>query len=312
MSFAKFSFDIIDVACNKSQNAISYGPIESEKDIPYDNNTDNEYLKLDIYAKKFDSSIKHPVIINFHGGGFVSGDKKYRRGIADYFLNQLSEENFLYINANYRLANGKDIVFPTPVQDCAKAMQWVVDNQEKYNFDMDNIFVSGDSAGAYLAMCMLNLTLNNDYAESIGAVKPNLKVKGGFLGCGPYDVLTALDTVIYGLKVGTIVGKPFTGLKKVNKETIQSYEKLREINPINYVSEEYPVLFFAHTDYDELCPGHATIVINKLKELGVESHEYHLDKKQGVNHCFFLTQKNKYGEECYAQAIAYFKEMVRK
>lgn len=312
MSFAKVSFDFIDVACNKSQNAISYGEIECEKDIPYDDSVDSEYLKLDIYAKKFDASIKHPLIINYHGGGFVSGDKKYRLGIANYFVNKLSEENFMYINANYRLADGKNIVFPTPVQDSAKVLQWIIDNKDKYNFDMNNIYVSGDSAGAYMGICMINLTLNNDYAERIGAVKPNLKFKGGFLGCGPYDVISALDTVIYGLKVGNIVGKPFTGMKKVNKDTINDYKYIYEINPINFVSDEYPEIFFVHTDYDELCPGHATIVINKLNELGINSHEYHLSKKQGVNHCFFLTQKNKYGEECYTQAIEYFKEMVAK
>lgn len=308
MAFAKTVFDAIDILCKNDQNAISYGEMQCEKDLVYD--ASHKYGKLDIYAKEFDSSIKHPLIINYHGGGFVAGDKKYRKGFADYFVNKLVDEKIYYINANYRLCNGKDVVFPTPIVDCANVLKWVEENKDKYNFDMDQVYVSGDSAGGYVCICMTNLTLDNDYAESIGAYKPSFKFKGGFFGCGPYNILSSLKTKLYGLNVGEIVGKPVTGLKKIDDEAISNYKWLKEINPMNYVSAEYPEIFFVHAEYDEFCPGHAKDLMAKLDEIGVKHESYYMGNKQAVNHCFFLSQKSKVGQEALAQSIEYFKRKM--
>ena len=308
MSFAKFVFDVIDKVCKNDQNAISYGEMQSEKDVVFDDS--HKYGKLDIYAKEFDSSVKHPRIINYHGGGFVAGDKKYREGLADYFVNNLVDEKVYFINANYRLANGKDVVFPTPIIDCANVLKWVEENEEKYNFDMNNVYLCGDSAGGYVCICMVNLTLDNDYAESIGAYKPNFKFKGGLFGCGPYNILSSLKTKLYGLNVGEIVGKPMTGLKKVDDEAIKNYKWLKEIEPMNYVSAEYPEIFFIHAEYDEFCPGHAKTVMAKLDELGVPHEDFYMEDKQIVNHCFYLSQKNEKGKMALSQAVEYFKRMM--
>lgn len=308
MSFVKFLFDTIDAVCNKDQNGISYGDMEEILDIEYDSSFD--LGKLDLYAKKFDSSIKHPLIINYHGGGFVAGDKKYRKGLASYFVNKLEDKNIIYLNANYRVCEGKEITFPTPVIDCSNVLKWVEENQEKYNFDMDHIYLSGDSAGGYMAICMLNLTLDNDYAERIGAYKPHIKIKGGMFGCGPYDVLSALSTKLLGMNVGAMVGKPFTGIDKVSEESIQGYKWLYEVDPMNYVSKDYPEIFYIHAEYDEFCPGHAKNLIAKLKELGVPSQEYYVPEKLQVNHCFFLSQKSKLGQEALSQVAEYFRNSM--
>lgn len=307
---AKALFDIIDTVANNDQNAISFGHLEVERDIIYDYT--HMLGKLDIYAKHFDSSVKHPLIINYHGGGFVAGDKKYRKGFADYLINNLADENVYLINANYRLCDGKNIIFPTPIVDSSKVLKWVWENATKYNFDLENVFLCGDSAGAYVGICMLNLSLDNDLAERIDAYKPPFRFKGGLLGCGPYNIISSLKTSLLGVNVGQIVGKPVTGLEEVNDDSVASYHWLHEIEPMNFVSREYPELFLIHAEHDEFCPNHGKILLDRLNELGVKNNDYFLSEKLPINHCFFLSQKNEKGKEALEESVKYFKRKIHE
>ena len=51
--------------------------------------------------------------------------------------------------ANYRLSPG--VMHPAHVQDAAAATAWVYNNIAEFGGDPQNIYVSGHSAGAYLA-----------------------------------------------------------------------------------------------------------------------------------------------------------------
>ena len=79
---------------------------------------------------------------------------------------------------------------------------------------------------------------------------------------------------------------------------------------MNYVSAEYPEIFFIHAEYDEFCPGHAKTVMAKLDELGVPHEDFYMEDKQIVNHCFYLSQKNEKGKMALSQAVEYFKRMM--
>ena len=96
--------------------------------------------KLDIYIPEDDKITD--VLIYFHGGGMVRGDKT--SGINyEYLVNA----GIIIVSANYRMY--PEAKFPDFIEDAAMVVNWVRENGSKYA-KVGKIFVGGSSAGAYL------------------------------------------------------------------------------------------------------------------------------------------------------------------
>ena len=107
-----------------------------DKDIPY--RKDVERCALDVLynvERKGD-----PVIVWFHGGGLVKGNKSIPSG--------LKGKNCVVVAAGYRLYPGVSVA--EIIDDAAAAVAWIVKNISKYGGDPGRIVLSGHSAGAYL------------------------------------------------------------------------------------------------------------------------------------------------------------------
>lgn len=98
-----------------------------------------EKCQLDIRLPA-DTSKKFPVLIYFHGGGITGG----RRGGPD-----LTAEGIGLVAPSYRLSPKAKC--PDYLNDAADALAWTFKNIEKYGGDTNRIFVSGGSAGSYIA-----------------------------------------------------------------------------------------------------------------------------------------------------------------
>ncbi|MDR6967087.1 acetyl esterase/lipase [Flavobacterium arsenatis] len=100
----------------------------------------NERCVLDIY---YPENIKDfPTVIWFHGGGLTQGEKEIPQA--------LTKKGIAVIGVNYRLS--PKIKSPKYIEDAAAAVAWAFANIEKYGGSRSKIFVSGHSAGGYLAM----------------------------------------------------------------------------------------------------------------------------------------------------------------
>ena len=87
-----------------------------------------------------------PVIVYFHGGGWVIGDL----GSHDTVCRELAvRSGSALISVDYRLA--PEHVFPAAVDDAIAATKWVADNAVELGVDASRIAVAGDSAGGNLA-----------------------------------------------------------------------------------------------------------------------------------------------------------------
>ena len=103
----------------------------------------DEYMRqrcvLDIYYPE--DAKDYATIVWFHGGGLTGGNKE----IPDY----LKEKGVCVVAPNYRL--NPHVNSPKYIQDAAAAVAWVFKNIAAYGGDPSLIFVSGHSAGGYLA-----------------------------------------------------------------------------------------------------------------------------------------------------------------
>ena len=120
----------------------SYRPTEVEMtaDIAYGA---HERQRLDVHVdtRRRDLGLQ-PVVMYFHGGGFVRGSKETSRNVADYF----ASIGLVGVSATYRLA--PDAKWPEGARDVNSAVQWVREYIGQYGGDRDRIFLIGKSAGA--------------------------------------------------------------------------------------------------------------------------------------------------------------------
>lgn len=87
-----------------------------------------------------------PLLVYYHGGGFVIGDLDTHDSVCR-FLAEFGGCRVLSIE--YRLA--PEHPFPAPVEDAVAAFAWAVEHAAELNADPGRIAVGGDSAGGNLA-----------------------------------------------------------------------------------------------------------------------------------------------------------------
>lgn len=93
-----------------------------------------------------DTSGLAPLMVYFHGGGWIHGNMDFY-SIYLRYLSQVTESNILLID--YHLA--PKFKFPTAIEDCYDALLWAIDGAKYWKIDPDRIFIAGDGAGANLA-----------------------------------------------------------------------------------------------------------------------------------------------------------------
>lgn len=87
-----------------------------------------------------------PVVIYYHGGGFVGGTA----GLVDPVCRTLANKTgAVVVNVDYRLA--PENPYPAAAEDAYAVLEWVGKNAGEIGGDPSRIAVSGDSAGGNLA-----------------------------------------------------------------------------------------------------------------------------------------------------------------
>lgn len=133
----------------------------TEQNIPYRatekaDEAMKERCALDIHYPEGGKDL--PVIVWFHGGGLTRGKR--------FLPEELKNQGIVVVAPGYRLSPG--VKSPTYVEDAAAAVAWVYENIGRYGGSTDKIYLSGASAGGYLA-AMLGLDKKYLAAHGIDA-----------------------------------------------------------------------------------------------------------------------------------------------
>lgn len=244
------------------------------KDIEYE--TSNDYLTkkgkktslLDIiYDEKQKGKFvegKYPVFLNIHGGGWIEGDKKMRRGYCQH----MAREGALTINVSYGL--GPKYQLQDYVRQLYKALEWIVANADKYDMDLNNIIVSGDSAGGHLSMELINCQARKEYREHFGLPDVDLKFKGVILNCPAID----FEGKIINLPIVRTMTYHCTGIKNY-KKLEKEYEYYEELQVHHGVTKDFPRMFLNNGLQDIFTNSGSKKLKKALDDIGVK-YEYYM------------------------------------
>ena len=101
-------------------------------------------IPVRVYASDGDNL---PVVMYYHGGGWVLGDIESHDGTCKQLLAELGEAAI--VSVDYRLA--PEHKYPAAADDCYAAAAWVAENGAEIGVDGSRMAVAGDSAGGNLS-----------------------------------------------------------------------------------------------------------------------------------------------------------------
>lgn len=108
---------------------------------------ENQQITLRVYyPPNAELNPNKPVMLFFHGGGFVFSNIDQYDAACRWMTLALG---IPIVSVNYRLA--PEYKFPTQIEDAYTALEWLANNLDLINLSSQKIIVAGDSAGGTLA-----------------------------------------------------------------------------------------------------------------------------------------------------------------
>jgi acetyl esterase/lipase len=203
---------------------------------PYDRDV------LDFFQAK--TTNPAPVLIYYHGGGWIGGDKK------SFNPAPVLRSGISLVAVNYRFTTGTPDAapYPAPMLDSARALQFVRSKAEEWHLDPNRIALTGSSAGAVISMW---IAYRDDMAKA-DSTDPIERFSTRVTCIIPQAGPTTLDPKLILQRVGgppTIhpAITPFFGVKSVTELNTPEKQKLiDDASPLHHVTKDDPPTFLLY------------------------------------------------------------------
>lgn len=292
-----FNFD--NYAKYKWCNELNYPSVTVDYEVCF-SESNPEVCKCDLlYAKENKAYKKYPVLVNIHGGGWIIGDKKNSKG----FCLQIADSGVFVMNINYGLP--PKYKFPYQIQTHFEALKWLEDNADKYNLDLDNVLVSGDSAGAHMSAVVATCQASPEYGEALGIRPSKIKLKGALLFCGMYDLHIWNGMPMDKVPIARSMMQEYLGVKDVKSSPFYNL-----VSPLPYINGNMPRTFIVSGKIDVMTMGEEKKLEEKLKANGVDYVTYRNNSFPNSFHDFVLLAFTNEAKKCMKASIEFIKETV--
>jgi acetyl esterase/lipase len=132
---------------------------------------------LDVYLRR--DGTKKPILIDIHGGGFITEDKSMNRMFGNY----MATLGYAVFELTVRLAYPEFTVFDQ-IEDIDKAVRFVISHADEYECDPSRLYIAGHSSGGVLAVAEALLCVDPLMRFDYGIEERNYIYKGVITDCG--------------------------------------------------------------------------------------------------------------------------------
>ena len=218
-------------------------------------NKDGIDLSLQILTPKLrrnDTNSKYPLVL------FIQGSRWMKQNVYQNLvvMGDFARRGYVVSIVEYRPSD--KAIFPAQIEDTRDAVNFMINNANKYNVDTNNVFVWGTSSGAHTALFTVIPLSDNDntipYMNAIIAYYP------------PTDILEMRNDP---LKSTTGDAESPEGILIGRKNVYDFPEEAKKASPYYEISkaDNLPPIFLAHGDSDSVVPfSQSKILADKLKE----------------------------------------------
>ena len=255
-------------------------------DISYGSGEANQF---DLYVPADNSRSSYGLIVYLHAGGFTSGDKSGDAGILEW----LCSKGYVTAGINYTLFSEEhpEASVYSQSMEIKESIPFVIAEAEKLGYHIDEMAISGGSAGGCLALL---------YAYRDAEASP-VPVRMVFEAVGPSSFYPE-DWKSYGLDLknsdsdtaasglfGAMAGKEI----KAAFGTPEYDEEIKDISALLWVNENSVPTIMAYGKYDKVQPYEGSQRLLRALEENHVPHDYYLCTHSGHG----LQNDNKvYGE----------------
>ena len=226
--------------------------------VNYNKDTIQKHL-LDVYLP---SNIKNkvPLVVFVHGGGWLVNDKYADMGYMKKTVAEIVSNGYALASIDYRFAT--EAIFPAQIQDCNRAVSFLVDHADQYGIDKDRIAVMGFSAGGHLASLM-GLSKNNNIPDFfMPETTKAFDFKAVVDFYGPAELI---------LFPGANDPKSPEALL-IGAAPLDRPDLAKAASPVTYVDKDDPPFLLIHGEKDDMVsPRHSQLLSAWLTAQGVEN-----------------------------------------
>lgn len=236
-----------------------------------------------------------PVIVFYHGGSWLRGDKVTIR-IVHRFLDRMRREGWFVVAVNYTTSALRGL--GGPVANAHRSLTWLSREAADYGFDLDRVGLYGVSAGGHVALMAgsgagtrrARRALNRAGASPPAAWPLPFQPAFIFAECAPTDLVAMRD------------GDAFENSRTFG---IFPQHRLLELSPIRWVAEHLPPVLLFHGTADETV--HIDQSIDYADALRAAGGRATLEIWPGGNHAF-LNLPDEVWYEQETVGLAWFRE----
>lgn len=231
--------------------------LEIIKDIAYIDDGDQGHL-FDIY-RRIDGKKSDPVMINIHDGGLFASYKEVNAH-SNYAIAKMG---YTVVSLSYRRI--PETTLWHQVDDILAAFRYIDEHAKSLGINTDDLYISGDSAGALLTLFGVSLNDSAKLQEAFSIKGSSLKFKAAslvsiMLETQRKDIMSAISNVVCDEKDK---GKP--------------YERYL-LDPSKLLDDTDMVPIIQFTSAEDLIQKDSLKLCGLLEEKGIEHEMYNYEK----------------------------------
>lgn len=247
-------------------------------------------IRCQVYRPKAAGSVELPVMLYFHGGGFMVG----RSEDTEFLTRKICSQNGIVVmSVNYRLA--PEWPFPIGLDDCVAAYRWTLEEgAARLGVDADRVAFGGDSSGANFAA-----TAALRSRDLAGLPMPAAVVMLGLVCDFRFEQYDSFNEMA---PMGIVYDAAFAGFMRGAYARYEDWTH-PHVSPIEADLQGFPPAFVAVGTEDPMLDS-ASAFARKLQEAGNEAVQ--LFVSDGMSHGFYFFPRLFHQEEEAYEAVRKF------